>query len=199
MRRGPGLLAIVLLLLGGTLGTARAQEQHFIIGGGGGFASLFDPRLDLGFGTNLGGFFGLRANDQFTLEVSMDYTTVTRVFTEAGDRVEETDPAVIGQYQLDQNRYHLDGTLYYHFGRRKPFHPYIFGGGGLVRRDNTITTFEGEVAKETQHDPTVSFGTGFDYYVLYNLAVRADIRWWLPGFGTESRTRRLFFGVGYYF
>jgi hypothetical protein len=198
MKRCPGFL-VVILLLGGMLGRADAQEQHFIIGGGGGFATLFNPELDLGRGTNLEGFLGFRVNDQITLEVSVDFTSVTRVFTEAGDVVAETDPAVVGQYQLDQNRYHLDGTFYYHFGRRKPFHPYIFGAGGLVRRENTITTFEGEISKMIEHEPTVSFGTGFDYYVLYNVAVRADIRWWLPGGKTDQRTRRLFFGVGYYF
>jgi hypothetical protein len=198
MRRGLGLL-VATLLLGGMLGRADAQEQHFIIGGGGGFATLFDPRLDLGRGTNLEGFLGFRVNDQVTLEVSVDFTSVTRVFTEAGNIVDETDPAVVGQYKLDQNRYHIDGTIYYHFGRRKPFHPYIFGAGGAERRENTITTFEGEIGKETDHDPTISFGAGFDYYVLYNVAVRTDVRWWLPGFGTDSRTRRFFFGVGYYF
>ena len=198
MRRGLGFL-VATLLLGGMLGRADAQEQRFIIGGGGGFATLFDPRLDLGRGTNLEGFLGFRVNDQVTLEVSLDYTGVTRVFTEAGNVVEETDPQTVGQYELDQSRYHLDGTLYYHFGRRKPFHPYVFGAGGLERRDTTITTFEGDIAKESEHDPTFGFGAGFDYYALYNVAVRADVRWWLPGFGTDSRTRRFFFGVGYYF
>ena len=198
MRKGPWAL-VAALLLGSMLGRADAQERHFIVGGGGGFATLFDPRLNLGWGTNLGGFLGFRVTDQITLEVSMDFTGVTRVFTEFGNVVVETNPALVGQFRLDQNRYHLDGTFYYHFGRRKPFHPYIFGGGGAVRRENTITSFEGEVAKETDHEPTVSFGAGFDYYMLYNVSVRADIRWWLPGAKTESRTRRIFFGVGYYF
>ena len=198
MRRGPWILAAAVLL-GGVPVKAEAQEQHFIIGGGGGFAALFDPVLDLGWGTNLEGFFGFRINDNFTAEASMDFTSVTRVFTEAGDVVVETDPAVVGQFKLDQNRYHLDGTLYYHFGRRKPFHPYVLGGGGLVRRDNTISTFEGETRGQTAHEPTVSFGAGFDYYFLYNVAVRTDIRWWLPIGSLDARTRRLFFGVGYYF
>jgi len=198
MRKGPWIL-VVALLLGGMLSRADAQEHHFIIGGGGGFATLFDPRLDLGRGTNLEGFFGFRVNDQITLEVSMDFTRVNRVFSEFGDVLVETDPAVVGQFGLAQNRYHLDGTFYYHFGRRKPFHPYVFGAGGVVRRDNKIEDLEGEIVRETEHEPTVSFGVGFDYYVLYNVAVRADMRWWLPGGKTESRTRRIFFGVGYYF
>ena len=198
MRKGPWIL-VLALLLGGMLGRADAQEQRFIVGGGGGFASLFDPRLDLGWGTNLGGFFGFRVNDQITLEVSMDFTTVKRVFTEFGEVIVETNPAVIGQFSLEQDRYHLDGTLYYHFGRRKPFHPYIFGGGGMVRRDNTIAEFEGEIVKETTNEPTISFGAGFNYYFLYNVGVRADMRWWLPNGGTDSRTRRFFAGVGYYF
>jgi len=198
MRKGPWILVTALLLVG-MMGRAEAQEQHFIIGGGGGFATLFDPELDLGRGTNLGGFFGLRINDQFTIEAGVDFTSVTRVFTQAGDIVAEGDPATVGQFELDQNRYHIDGTLYYHFGRRKPFHPYIFAAGGIVRRESTISTLEGSVISETEHEPTFSAGVGFDFYVLYNVAVRADGRWYFPQGKTDNRTRRLFFGVGYYF
>lgn len=198
MKRGPWIVASVLLLAG-MVGSAEAQEQHFLIGGGGGFATLFDPELDLGRGTNLGGFFGFRITDQFTIELGVDFTSITRVFTEAGDVVAEGDPATVGQFELDQNRYHVDGTLYYHFGRRKPFHPYIFAGGGVERKENTIATLEGDVTSEAEHEPTLSFGVGFDYYVLYNVAVRADGRWYLPGGKTDTRTRRLFFGVAYYF
>jgi len=198
MRKGPWIL-VSALLLGGMLGRADAQEQRFIVGGGGGFAALADPRLNLGWGTNLGGFFGFRVNDQITLEVSMDFTNVKRVFTQFGDVIVETDPRRVGEFSVDQDRYHLDGTLYYHFGRRKPFHPYIFGGGGLVRRDNTIAEFEGEIVSETTHEPTVSWGAGFDYYFLYNVGVRADFRWWLPAGEWSSRTSRFFAGIGYYF
>jgi hypothetical protein len=192
---------VVALLLGGMLGVGRAQEQRFVVGGGGGFATLFNPEFDLGRGTNMGGFFGLRLNDNFTAEVSLDFTNVSRAFTvgPGGEVIVETDPAVVATFQLQQDRYHLDGTLYYHFGRRKPFHLYILGGGGGVRRDIVRSSAEEASERTIENEPTVSFGGGFDYYVLYNVGVRVDMRWWLPGGSFDGRTRRIFFGLGYYF
>ena len=198
---------VAALLLVGMLAESEAQEQRFLIGGGGGFATLFNPNFELGRGTNLGGFFGVRFNDNVTAEISLASTNVSRAFTlgPGGNFIIETNPSVVAQVQLEQRRYHLDGTLYYHFGRRKPFHPYISGGGGVVRRSLVRTNFDPETGTIDQDDrtietePTFSFGGGFDYYFLYNVSVRADMRWWVPGGEWHGRTRRIFGGLAYYF
>ena len=198
---------VAALLLVGMLAESEAQEQRFLIGGGGGFATLFNPNFELGRGTNLGGFFGVRFNDNVTAEISLASTNVSRAFTlgPGGNLIVETDPSLVAQVQLEQRRYHLDGTLYYHFGRRKPFHPYISGGGGVVRRSLVRTNFDPETGTIDQDDrtietePTFSFGGGFDYYFLYNVSVRADMRWWVPGGEWHGRTRRIFGGLAYYF
>ena len=199
---------VAALLLVGLLEESAAQQRHrFIVGGGGGLATLFDPNFNLGRGTNMGGFFGIRLNDNVTAELSFDFTKVSRPFTlgPGGELIFEESPAVLSQVLLEHNRYHLDGTLYYHFGRRKPFHPYILGGGGIVRRDLARTNFDAETGTIEQDqrsidtEPTFSFGAGFDYYLLYNVSARADMRWWVPSSGWHNRTRRIFGGVGYYF
>ena len=198
---------VAALLLVGMRGESAAQEQRFLMGGGGGFATLFNPNFELGRGTNLGGFFGVRFNDNVTAEVSLAFTNVSRAFTLGpdGNLIIETDARVVAQVQLEQKRYHLDGTLYYHFGRRKPFHAYILGGGGVVRRDLVRTNFDTETGTIDQDEgtletePTFSFGVGFDFYFLYNIAVRTDVRWWVPGGEWNGRTRRIFAGLAYYF
>jgi hypothetical protein len=195
-------MVLALLIGGGSLVPAAAQ-QRFKLGGGGGLAKLFDPVLDLGFGTNIEGFFGIRLNDNFSVEASVNFANITRVFTKVGNVVVETDVATVGQFQIEQFRYHLDGTLVYNFGRRQPFHPFVFVGGGFERRENKL--FEPLAdqdpiqIKTVTHDPTISFGAGLDFYFRYNVAARGDIRWWLPKGSFDERTRRFFAGVTYFF
>ncbi len=134
-----------------------------------------------------------------------------RQFSELGVPIDEQQGGVPA-FQFEGNRYHLDGSFLYHFGRRLPFHPYLIAGGGLERRDEKQTDFtytfgednviidrqEEEVLDTTDYEPTAHLGAGFDLYFLYNVAARVEFRWWVPT-TTDKSMRMFFFGATYFF
>lgn len=204
----PVVTALTLLLFWES--PAMAQKQNFKIGGGAGFAWPKAPVLDLRRGFDLGGFFGVRFNDNWSVETNFSFLRSERQFTITNEPVLE--PGIqISAYNLETTRYTMDGTLVYSIGRRQPFHPFIFGGAGMMREDNKNTDLtpllepdvdpeevQLETTMKTDYYPVFSVGAGFDYYILYNVAARFEWRWWITkDFG--RRTMSLFASAGYYF
>ncbi len=189
---------------------AMAQEQRFKIGGGAGFAWPKAPVLELRRGFDLGGFLGVRFNDNFSVETNFSFIRTERQFTLADEPVVE--PGVqISAYNLETTRYTMDGSLVYSIGRRQPFHPFIFGGAGMMREENKNTDLtpllepgvdpgdvELETTKKSDYYPVFSVGAGFDFYILYNVAARFEWRWWLSK-DWDRRTMSLFASAAYYF
>jgi hypothetical protein len=197
--------------------SSEAQAARYTLGGGAGFASLKDPDFDIGSTAIVGGFFGIRFNDNFSLEAGGNFVWASREYNVNGvplDKVsglppEEQLPAL----SLETNRYHIDGTFVFHIGRRQPFHPFLLAGGGVVRRDEKQTELEFSINPDTggitagpqtvisdttDYNLTGHVGAGFDFYFLYNLAARAEVRLWLPQ-QWENRTRMFFFAATYFF
>ncbi len=199
-----------LLLLGPAITVVEAQ-QRFRLGGGAGFAVLYNPEVEHGRTAVVGGSLGFRFNDNFSLESGFSFARSDRQFDRLGIPIDETQGG-LPAYQFEANRYHLDGSFLYHIGRRQPFHPYVIAGGGLERTDEKRTNFtfvlgennviissaEEVVLDTTEYQPTAHLGAGFDLYVLYNVAARVEFRWWLPK-DTDKSTRMFFFGVSYFF
>jgi len=199
-----------LLLLGPGIAVVEAQ-QRFRLGGGAGFAVLYNPEVEHGRTAVVGGSLGFRFSDNFSVESGFSFARSDRQFDELGVPIDETQGA-LPAYQFVANRYHLDGSLLYHIGRRQPFHPYIIAGAGLERTDEkrtditfvlgennvVISSSEEVVLDTTDYEPTAHFGGGFDLYVLYNVSARVEFRWWLPR-DTDKSTRMFFFGASYYF
>jgi opacity protein-like surface antigen len=202
--------ALVVLLFFGAVGEVQAQGQRFRLFGGAGFATLQNPDVEHGRTAVVGGGLGFRFNDNVSLETSFTYAHSSREFDDNGVPVDQVQ--AVPAYRFDANRYHLDGSILFHIGRRQPFHPYVLAGAGLVRRDekraditftfdenNVITDRTEEVVLDTsEYKPEGHVGAGFDLYFLYNLAARVEFRLWLPQ-DTEKRTRMFFFGASYYF
>ncbi len=216
-RQATTLPVALLVAFLGMQGSSQAQAHRYKLGGGGGFANLKDPDLDPGSTVIFGGFFGLRFNDNFSFETGVTFAGSNREFNVNGvplDQVsglpgDEQIPAVI----FESNRYHADGTLVIHIGRRQPFHPFVFAGGGVVRRDEkqagleftfdpetgqVLTREELVLSKVTEYELTGHAGLGFDFYFMYNLAARAEFRVWMPQ-TWEKRTRTFFFAATYFF
>lgn len=207
--RSAAALTVTLLFIATT--RAEAQRQRYKIGGGAGFASLKNTGVDLGWGVIAGGGLGFRFNDNYSLETGLNFTRSDQAFDILGLPVEEGQ-GVVPVYRLEANRYHLDGTFYFHIGRRLPFHPFVFAGGGLERREekrinfhytydenNLVTDVTEEVVFDTtEYEPEAHFGAGFDIYVLYNVAARMEVRLWLPQ-TIDKRTQAFFFTASYYF
>jgi hypothetical protein len=201
-------LTVLFLLAGAAPG--EAQRQRFKIGGGAGFATLYNPDADHGRTSVVGGGLGFRFSDNFSLETGLTFARSNRQFNETGVPVDEVQ--ALPAFRFEANRYHLDATLFYHIGRRQPFHPFVFAGAGVERRDekrsdiaftfdeNGIVTSRTEdvVFQSSVYEPAAHFGGGFDLYVLYNVAARAEFRLWLPQ-SPDKRTRMFFFGASYYF
>ncbi|HJS75614.1 MAG TPA: outer membrane beta-barrel protein [Vicinamibacteria bacterium] len=199
-----------LALLGPAIAEVAAQ-QKFRLGGGAGFAVLYNPEIEHGRTAVVGGSLGFRFNDNLSFETGFSFARSHRQFSEFGVPIDEQQGG-IPAFEFDANRYHLDGSVLVHFGRRVPFHPYVIGGGGLVRRDEMQTDFtytlgeNGEVLDRTEevsldtseYEPTAHLGAGFDLYFLYNVAARVEFRWWLPT-TTDKSTRMFFFGASYFF
>lgn len=199
-----------LLLLGPGITLVEAQ-QRFRIGGGAGFAVLYNPEVEHGRTAVVGGSLGFRFNDNFSFEGGFSFARSDRQFDETGVPIDQGQSA-LPKFQFVANRYHLDGSFLFHIGRRQPFHPYLIAGGGLERVDETRTDFtftlgennviidrtEEVVLDTTEYQPTGHFGGGFDLYFLYNVAARVEFRWWLPT-DTDKSTRMFFFGASYYF
>ena len=208
MRSAASLAALVLL--GPAIGEVAAQ-QRFRIGGGAGFAVLYNPEIEHGRTAVVGGSLGFRFNDNFSVESGFSFARSHRQFSELGVPIDEQQGG-IPAFEFDANRYHLDGSVLVHFGRRVPFHPYVIAGGGLERRDERQTDFtytlgtNGEVIDRTEavsldtseYEPTAHFGAGFDLYFMYNVAARVEFRWWIPP-TTDKTTRMFFFGASYFF
>jgi Outer membrane protein beta-barrel domain len=199
-----------LLLLGPGIAVVEAQ-QRFRLGGGAGFAVLYNPEVEHGRTAVVGGSLGFRFSDNFSVESGFSFARSDRQFDALGVPIDETQGA-LPAYQFVANRYHLDGSLLYHIGRRQPFHPYVIAGAGLERTDEkrtditfvlgennvVISSSEEVVLDTTDYEPTAHFGGGFDLYVLYNVSARVEFRWWLPR-DTDKSTRMFFFGASYYF
>jgi opacity protein-like surface antigen len=221
MRYGP-LIVILLLVLSSS--STLAQEQRFELGGGGGFSWPYDPEVPLGRAWDLGGFFGIRLNDNFSVEADFSFSRSNRQSfdesipiapTQQGEgwtfRSFNTLPAFT-DFQIKSTRYHLDTVLVIHLGRRQPFHPFIFGGAGVLREDQKttdLTPLRGanqaevdesslETMTETNYYPVLAVGAGFDFYILYNVAARFEYRLWTTT-EWERRTQRLFFTAVYLF
>jgi hypothetical protein len=208
MRSAASLAALVVL--GPAVGEVVAQ-QRFRLGGGAGFAVLYNPEIEHGRTAVVGGSLGFRFNDNFSLETGFTFARSHRQFSELGVPIDEQQGG-IPAFEFNANRYHLDGSFLVHIGRRVPFHPYILAGGGLERRDEKQTDFtytlgeNGEVIDRTEaisldtseYEPTAHFGAGFDLYFLYNVAARVEFRWWIPT-TTDKSTRMFFFGASYFF
>lgn len=199
-----------LVLLGPGITVVEAQ-QKFRLGGGAGFAVLYNPDVELGRTAVVGGTLGFRFSDNFSFESGFSYAHSDRQFNQAGVPIDQNQGG-LPAYQFQANRYHLDGSFLFHIGRREPFHPYVIAGGGLERSDakrtdftfvlgenNAILSRTQEVVLDTsEYHPTIHFGAGFDLYVIYNVAARVEFRWWLPK-DTDQSTRMFFFGASYYF
>ena len=209
--------AALLLSFLALRGSSEAQGHRYKLGGGAGFASLKDPDFDIGSTAIVGGFFGFRFNDNFSFEAGGNFVLAEREYNKNGvplDKVsglptEEQLPAL----RLEANRYHADGTLVVHIGRRQPFQPFVFAGGGVVRRDEKQTELEFTINEKTgainrgpetvisnttEYKVTGHAGAGFDFYFMYNLAARAEFRLWLPQ-EWDKRTRMFFFAATYFF
>lgn len=206
-RSAVSFAALVLLSPGITVVQA---QQRFRIGGGAGFAVLYNPEVEHGRTAVVGGAFTFRLSDNFSVESGFSFARSDRQFDQAGVPIDETQGG-LPDYQFEANRYHLDGSFLFHIGRRQPFHPYVIAGGGLERRDEkktdiTIVVQDNVVISRTEelvfdtseYQPTAHFGGGFDLYFLYNVAARVEFRWWLPT-DTDKSTRMFFFGASYYF
>ncbi len=192
---------------------ATAQEHRFRTGGGAGFSFMTDPELDFPRAGNLGGFFGIRLNDQFTLETAFSFSRAKQLFTADNQPVvdqqgqnqttEETPTVLDPAFQQTIARYHLDLSLFYHIGRRQPFHPFLFGGGGMVLEEQGHSLIEevtiGDPVKSTEYQPTVTFGAGFDFYIIADVSARFQYQWLFQAKDTNRRTSRLFFTATYYF
>jgi hypothetical protein len=205
--RSAAALTVICLSIATT--PAEAQRQRFKIGGGAGLASLKNTGVDLGWGVIVGGGLGFRFSDNLSIETGANFARSNRDFDILGLPVEDNQG--VPAYRDEANRYHLDGTFYYHIGRRVPFHPFVFAGGGVERREEKRTNFhytydennlvtdvtEEVVFDTTEYEPAAHFGAGFDLYVLYNVAARVEVRLWLPQ-TIDKRTQAFFFTASYY-
>lgn len=206
------LVAASFLYLLGNTTLAEAQRQKYKMGGGAGFATIYHPNVDVGRTFALGGFFGLRFNDNISLEANFNFVNTGREYGLDGIPVDEV--ATIPEFRFETTRYNLDANIMYNFGRRQPFHPYIVGGVGVIRweerRIDIEFTFDPEnpgaiigredtVTIDTRvYEPAVNAGAGFEFYFMYNVAARAEFRVWVPQ-TTDRWQRQFFFEVSYYF
>lgn len=201
--RGSRLVMFFLLLL--VAQPALAQRHRFKIGGGGGFSSFGDPSLQLGRAGTLGGFFGIRANDSLSIESGLSFGRSNQLYDENNIAIDTF--GAVPDFQLETNRFHLDGSFVYHLGRRQPFQAFVLGGGGLVLRSTKLTEFElnednmvletGSTSTDTLQG-TFHFGGGFDIYFFSNVAARAEFRWRIPQ-DRDQQTRMYLFSASYFF
>ena len=197
---------------------AAAQEHRFRLFAGAGIQFFARPELSLGRGAGIGGSAAVRANEYLSLETGLFFGRSNRRYTAEDQPVEDViaEPA----YQFRTNRYHLDGSLVLHMGRRQPFHMYFLAGGGLVRRDELREDFVyeepepsadgetpatgiripigNEVTLEwTAYSPTAHLAVGFEVYVFDYLSARAEYRIWSSR-DFSFRTQQAVIGVNYY-
>jgi hypothetical protein len=217
LRPAATILAALLVSFLVQEGSSEGQGQRYKLGGGAGFASLKDPEFDIGSTAIVGGFFGFRFNDTFSFEAGGNFVRANREYNENGVPLDKVSGGPVSEQlpalRLETNRYHADGTLVIHIGRRQPFHPFVLAGGGVVRRDEKQTALdftldedtgainrgpETVILNTTEYNVTGHAGAGFDFYFLYNVAARAEFRVWLPQ-EWEKRTRMFFFAATYFF
>ncbi len=173
--------------------------------------------LNLSRGFGLGGGAAFRFNDNFSLEAGLHFGRSNRRYTEKDEPVE--DVLAVPAYQYRTNRYHLDGSVVYHLGRRQPFQLYVLAGAGVVRRDEVREDYMYEEPDpdadpeaptgvripigveigldETSHKLTAHVGAGFEVYVLSYLSARAEYRIW-SGSDFGFRTQQFLVGVNFY-
>ena len=208
----------VALMLGQAL-PAAAQTQRFRLFAAVGLQFLAHPELRLGRGAGLAGSAALRANDTWSLELGGFFGRSNRRYTATDEPVE--DVIAEAAYEFRTNRYHLDGSVVYHLGRRQPFQMYFLAGGGIVRRDETKEDFvyadpeppgdgsgggltgfrrpiDAEVSlKRTTYAASAHLAAGIEVYVFDDLSARAEYRIWWPG-SFSYRTQQVVIGVNYY-
>ncbi len=214
--RPSGILAASLLILGAA--PAAAQEHLFRLAAGAGAQLMAHDELKLSRGFGVGGGAAFRFNDNFSLEAGLHFGRSNRRYTAKNEPVE--DVFAIPAFQYRTNRYHLDGSLVYHVGRRQPFQVYFLAGAGIVRReevredytyeepdpdDNDETRPAGvripigvDISLDsTRHQLTAHAGAGFEVYVLSRLSARVEYRIW-SGRDFGFRTQQFLVGVNYY-
>ncbi len=186
---------------------AEAQRQRFVLWGGAGLSTFYHPELSLSRAGTVGGFIGLRFNDNLSVEGGVSWARSDRRFAE--DNIPIEDANLLPAFEFKTTRYHLDGAFVYHIGRRQPFNPYVLGGAGMVRREERRTDFEFDpetlelvgqtlVLDTVETEPAFFAGAGFDLYFKYNLAARVEFRWWFP-MDTDRGSRMFLFGGSYFF
>lgn len=208
--RSAAITIVALLHLFAATDLAEAQRQKGKLGGGAGFAFLKDPEIDLGSTATFGGFLGRRFNDNVSIEGGIYYVSSNRVFNILGEPIDDTGG--IPSFRFQTTRYHGDGVVVLNIGRRQPFHPFLLFGAGVERRDDKRTDFTAEADPETglpiltpevtfegtEYLPTGIVGGGADIYFMYNVAARAELRFWIPK-AWDERTFALLFQVSYFF
>ncbi len=213
------LLLTAFLLALGAAAPAAGQAHRFRFFAGAGLQFFARPQLSLGRGAGLGGSLALRASERLSFETGLFFGRSNRRYTAEDQPVEDVlaEPA----YQFRTNRYHLDGSLVFHLGRRQPFQMYLLVGGGVVRRDELREDFvyetvdppaDGEVSQpigirrplknevtldDATYTATAHAGVGFEVYVFDYLSARAEYRIWSPK-DFSFRTQQFVIGVNYY-
>lgn len=197
---------------------AAAQDHKFRLFAGAGLQFFARPELSPGRGAGLGGSASFRATENFSIATGFFFGRSNRRYTAADEAVEDViaEPA----YQFRTNRYHLDGSIIYHLGRRQPFQMYFVAGGGIVRRDELRedfiyeTTDPGEdnqtgnfrirvpignevTLEHTAYAPTAHVAVGIEVYVFSYLSARAEYRLWSSK-DFSFRTQQAMIGVNYY-
>ena len=195
-----------------------AQDHKFRLFAGAGLQFFARPELSPGRGAGLGGVASFRATENISIATGLFFGRSNRRYTATNEAVEDViaEPA----YQFRTNRYHLDGSVVYHLGRRQPFQMYVAGGGGIVRRDELREDFiyettdpgEGDQSgsfrirvpvgnevtlEHTTYVPTAHLAVGFEVYVFSYLSARAEYRIWSSK-DFSFRTQQAMIGVNYY-
>ena len=83
------LITMLVLYALAAPSSVEAQSHKFKLGGGAGFANMQDPELNLGRTIVVGGFFGLRFNDNFSIETGFNVVRSNRVYAEDGVPVDD--------------------------------------------------------------------------------------------------------------
>ena len=196
---------------------AAAQDHKFRLFAGAGLQFFARPELSPGRGAGLGGVASFRATENISIATGVFFGRSNRRYTATNEAVEDViaEPA----YQFRTNRYHIDGSLVYHLGRRQPFQMYFVAGGGIVRRDELREDFIYETTdpgddqsgsfrirvpignevtlEHTTYAPTAHVAVGFEVYVFSYLSARAEYRIWSSK-DFSFRTQQAMIGVNYY-
>ena len=212
------LILATLALVPLAAAPAAAQDHKFRLFVGAGLQFFARPELSPGRGAGLGGSASFRATENFSIATGFFFGRSNRRYTATDEAVEDViaEPA----YQFRTNRYHLDGSIVYHLGRRQPFQMYFVAGGGLVRRDELREDFiyestapgEGDgsgsfgirvpignevTLEHTTYAPTAHAAVGIEVYVFSYLSARAEYRIWSSK-DFSFRTQQAMIGVNYY-